>query len=84
MECRAGCGACCIAISISSSIPGMSDGKPAGVRCIQLADDNTCKLFGKKERPAVCSDFKASEEMCGNDFQFAFDYITWMEKYMSS
>ena len=36
MECRIGCGACCIAPSISSPIPGMPDGKPAGVRCVQL------------------------------------------------
>ena len=36
MQCRAGCGACCIAISISSPIPGMPLGKPAGVRCVQL------------------------------------------------
>ena len=30
MRCREGCGACCIAPSIASSIPGMPDGKPAG------------------------------------------------------
>jgi Fe-S-cluster containining protein len=32
MNCRLGCGACCIAPSISSPIPGMPQGKPAGVR----------------------------------------------------
>ena len=36
MDCRPGCAACCIAPSISSPIPGMPHGKPAGVRCIQL------------------------------------------------
>ncbi|MEZ4830770.1 MAG: YkgJ family cysteine cluster protein [Caldilineaceae bacterium] len=55
MECRIGCGACCIAPSISSPIPGMPNGKPAGVRCIQLTDDNRCKLFGLPERPVVCA-----------------------------
>ena len=30
MNCREGCGACCIAPSISSPIPGMPHGKPAG------------------------------------------------------
>jgi len=30
----------------------MPDGKPAGVRCVQLADDNRCKIFGQPERPA--------------------------------
>jgi len=43
--CRAGCGACCIAPSISSAIPGMPDGKPAGVRCAQLDEQNLCRLF---------------------------------------
>ena len=28
--CRPGCGACCIAPSITSPIPGMPDGKPVG------------------------------------------------------
>ncbi|HVK38365.1 MAG TPA: YkgJ family cysteine cluster protein, partial [Candidatus Kapabacteria bacterium] len=37
MTCRDGCGACCIAPSITSPIPGMPDGKPAGVRCVQLS-----------------------------------------------
>ncbi|MBM3421317.1 MAG: YkgJ family cysteine cluster protein, partial [Bacteroidetes bacterium] len=36
MDCREGCGACCIALDISSSIPGMEGGKPAGMRCIHL------------------------------------------------
>ena len=54
MKCRVGCGACCIAPSISSYIPGMPNGKPAGVRCIQLDENNYCKLFERSERPAVC------------------------------
>ena len=36
MKCRPGNGACCIAPSISSPIPGMPNDKPAGVPCIQL------------------------------------------------
>lgn len=65
MECRVGCAACCIAPSISSSIPGMADGKPAGVRCPQLTDDNRCRLFDTIERPQVCRNLRPSEEMCG-------------------
>ncbi|QSA20024.1 YkgJ family cysteine cluster protein, partial [Vibrio furnissii] len=42
MDCRLGCGACCIAPSISSPIPGMPNGKPAGTRCIQLNENNLC------------------------------------------
>ncbi len=61
--CRAGCAACCIAPSISSAIPGMPRGKPAGVRCVQLTEDNRCRLFGKLERPAVCVGLQPNEVM---------------------
>jgi Fe-S-cluster containining protein len=80
MECRAGCGACCIAPSISSPIPGMSNGKPAGVRCVQLTQDNRCKLFGKPERPAVCSQLQPSAEMCGHSAHEAFIYLSSLER----
>lgn len=65
LECRLGCAACCIAPSISSSIPGMESGKPAGARCIQLSEDNRCRIFGSDLRPAVCSSLRPSSEMCG-------------------
>ncbi len=80
MECREGCGACCIAPSISSPIPGMPNGKPKGVRCIQLTDDNKCKIFGRPERPKVCIDIKASEEMCGETDEEAFYYLVTLEE----
>jgi Fe-S-cluster containining protein len=67
IDCREGCGACCIALSISSSIPGMEQGKPAGVRCIHLMEDYKCALFGKPERPAVCGDFRAETLFCGTN-----------------
>ena len=65
MDCRAGCGACCIAPSISSPIPGMPHGKPAGVRCTQLDNANRCLLFGKPERPGVCRRLRPEPAMCG-------------------
>ncbi|HSN00361.1 MAG TPA: YkgJ family cysteine cluster protein [Rudaea sp.] len=65
MDCRIGCGACCIAPSISSPIPGMPNGKPAGVRCVQLDENNCCKLFGKADRPAVCLRLQPEPAMCG-------------------
>jgi Fe-S-cluster containining protein len=65
MQCRSGCGACCIAPSISSPIPGMPHGKPAGVRCIQLDETYRCKLFGKTERPEVCRRLRPEIAMCG-------------------
>jgi len=66
MDCRENCGACCIELSISSPIPGMPEGKPAGVRCIHLLEDYRCALYNSIERPKVCSDFKAEPEFCGN------------------
>lgn len=80
MDCRVGCGACCIAPSISSPIPGMPDGKPAGVRCIQLTDDNRCKLFGLPERPAVCVRLRPNEEMCRANSDEALMWLTELER----
>jgi uncharacterized protein len=65
IECRTGCGACCIAPSLSSSIPGMTTGKPAGVRCVQLTQDNLCEIYGQTDRPVVCGSYQASSEYCG-------------------
>ena len=79
VTCRPGCGACCIALSISSPIPGMPGGKPAGVRCVQLSEDNLCMLFGKPERPEVCCRLKPSLEMCGNSFEEACEYLEELE-----
>jgi Fe-S-cluster containining protein len=83
MECRLGCGACCIAPSINSPIPGMPDGKKAGQRCIQLNTDNLCKLFGLPERPALCDRFKADIEVCGNSNQQALENLIYLEQVTS-
>ncbi len=64
-SCRAGCAACCIAPSLSSAVPGMPEGKPADVRCVQLTEDNRCRLYGLPERPAVCLSYQATPEFCG-------------------
>ena len=45
----------------------MPNGKPAGVRCIQLDNENRCMIFGKPERPAFCGSLQPSAEMCGDD-----------------
>ena len=65
MECRDGCGACCIAPSITSPIPGMPYGKPAGIPCVQLDDDYRCRLFGRPERPGFCASLRPQPSMCG-------------------
>lgn len=79
MDCRTNCGACCIAPSITSPIPGMPHGKPAGVRCVQLLPDCRCALFGKPERPAFCTSLRPTEEMCGADRGEALDFLTRLE-----
>jgi len=79
MNCRSGCGACCIAISISSAIKGLPDGKPAGVRCIHLSEDYRCGIFNSPERPKVCRDFKAEEIVCGSCREEAMKLLTELE-----
>jgi hypothetical protein len=80
MECRPGCAACCIALSISSPIPGMPDGKPAGVPCVQLTDDGLCALFGLPERPEVCVRLRPLPEMCGSSREEALAYLSFLER----
>ncbi|MFY0727812.1 YkgJ family cysteine cluster protein [Pseudomonas sp. NFX15] len=80
MKCREGCGACCIAPSISSPIPGMPNGKAAGERCLQLTPENLCSIFGQPQRPAVCSAFEADLEVCGSSDEEAIRLIGWWEQ----
>lgn len=79
-DCRAQCGACCTAPSITSPIPGMPDGKPAGVRCVQLGDDERCRIFGKPERPAFCGGLQPSREMCGETREQAIRWLDALER----
>ncbi|MFZ6653698.1 YkgJ family cysteine cluster protein [Undibacterium sp. TJN19] len=80
LTCRPLCAACCIAPSITSPIPGMPNGKPAGVPCVQLMDDLRCAIFGKPERPACCSGLQASDEMCGTDRLQAIHWLDDLER----
>jgi Fe-S-cluster containining protein len=77
--CRSGCGACCIALSISSPIPGMPQGKPAGVRCVQLTADNRCAIFGDPARPRVCASLRPEPAMCGESAADALASIAALE-----
>ena len=79
MDCRPQCGACCIAPSINSPIPGMPLGKPAGVPCIQLDELLRCKLFGKPERPAFWGGLQPSTDMCGETREQAITWLSWLE-----
>jgi Fe-S-cluster containining protein len=78
MECRSGCGACCIALSISSPLPGMPNGKPAGVRCVNLTEDARCRVYAT--RPEVCRRLRPTPEMCGETRDDALRYLTELER----
>lgn len=79
MNCRPNCGACCIAPSISSPIPGMPQGKPAGIPCVQLDENFHCKIFNHPSRPKVCAQFEAVDYVCGNERQDAISTLEDME-----
>lgn len=83
MNCRSECGACCIAPSITSPLPGMPNGKPAGVPCVQLLPDMRCAVFGKPERPAFCGGLQPAAEMCGADRNAALLWLTQLDQATS-
>ena len=71
--CRPGCGACCLAPSISSLA------KPAGEPCRHLTDELRCAIFGRPERPACCGGLQPSLEMCGEDREQALAWLSQLE-----
>jgi len=79
MQCRQNCGACCIAPSINTPLPNMPKGKPAGVRCANLSDDNLCKIFADPNRPQLCDDFKPGLDVCGTTRKEALLLIERLE-----
>ncbi|BDT61284.1 hypothetical protein MasN3_47780 [Massilia varians] len=58
----------------------MPDGKPAGVPCVQLGEDNRCLVFGRPERPAFCGGLQPSLEMCGDSREQAIRWLDELEK----
>jgi hypothetical protein len=61
----------------------MPQGKPAGVRCVQLDEANRCKLFGRPERPAFCGGLQPSGEMCGTSAAQALHWLGRLERLTS-
>jgi len=62
----------------------MPEGKPAGVRCVQLRDDLSCAIFSDPRRPKVCAGLQAMPEMCGGGIgtaarEFALNYLQMLE-----
>lgn len=73
MNCRPGCGACCIAPSISSL------DKAAGQSCAYLTPDFRCSIFAGAQRPACCAGLQPSVEMCGSDRGAALIWLANLE-----
>ncbi len=76
MKCNQ-CGACCIALSISSIIPGTGKNKPAGNRCIHLDSEMRCSIY--LTRPDVCKNFTPTENLCGKSFDEAMKNLERLE-----
>lgn len=57
----------------------MPQGKPAGVRCVQLGPDQRCLIFGQPERPAVCASLQAEPQMCGSHRTHAMAFLERLE-----
>jgi uncharacterized protein len=58
----------------------MPSGKPAGVRCVQLDPADRCRLFGRPERPPVCSSLRPEPAMCGSSRAVAMALISRLER----
>lgn len=57
----------------------MPQGKPAGVRCVQLLEDMRCAIFGQPARPAVCQSLRPTQEMCGLSQAHAMGFLERLE-----
>ena len=79
MDCRPRCGACCIAPSISSPIPGMPDGKPAGVRCVQLDGRPALRACSASPSGPRCAARCSPATMCGDSREQAMRWLGRLE-----
>jgi uncharacterized protein len=61
----------------------MPNGKPAGVRCIQLDEHNDCTIFGRPERPAVCASLQPARDMCGDSTEHAMLFLARLDRLTS-
>jgi hypothetical protein len=61
-------------------MPGLPQGKPAGMPCPHLDEALGCRLFGLPERPAVCRSLSPSGEMCGDTRTYALHFLERLER----
>ena len=64
-------------------MPGLPQGKPAGMPCPHLDDALRCQLFGRPERPAVCGSLLPNQEMCGDSREQAMHFLHRLEHLTS-
>jgi len=57
----------------------MPNGKPANTRCVQLDDQQRCKIFASPLRPAVCAGLQPDAEMCGRSREEAMIFLLQLE-----
>jgi hypothetical protein len=57
----------------------MPQGKPAGVRCVNLSDENHCTIHSDDNFPKVCRNLTPSGEMCGETYEYALEYLQRLE-----
>lgn len=58
----------------------MPQGKAAGVVCAQLDDELRCRIFGRAERPEVCSSLQPDAAMCGDGRLHAMRWLGELER----
>lgn len=61
-------------------MPGLPQGKPAGMPCAHLDEALRCRLFGRPERPAVCGSLPPGPEMCGDNREHAMRFLHRLEQ----
>lgn len=81
MNCRPNCAACCIAPAIATPIPGMPNGKPAGVACLNLnLETLRCSIWGQPSYPQLCAQFRPLPDVCGDNREQALRLIGDLEQ----
>lgn len=58
----------------------MPNGKEAGVRCVQLDENEQCLIFGHPERPSVCASLRPEPIMCGINREYALQWLGYLEE----
>lgn len=77
INCRIGCGACCIIPMIPIPYKNHPNGKNSFERCKNLNEKNECMIYD--ERPEPCRRFKPKRSTCGKTNEEAFEILSAIE-----